>query len=150
MPRRKINQIYDPVLSVQITATKVRRLVYFLVANRPVRYKKGYSRIVYIGTTERGVRRIAASASYHITAAGELKGIRRLDAYVIWVKSKQGPQKKKGRTHWELLERAMLLSFRKSYGNPPRLNQTGHKMKERNEFDTFSRRTINRVINRYT
>ncbi|MBI4128297.1 MAG: hypothetical protein HY459_04495 [Parcubacteria group bacterium] len=154
-PHRRINQIYDPVLSVQITATKVKRLVYFLIANRPVRYgekghKKGYSRIVYIGTTERGVRRIATSASYHIAAAGELKGIRRLDAYIVWVKSKKGPQTKKGMKLWAVLERAMLLCFREMYGEPPRLNKQGRKMKPKHEFDTFSKRTIVRVINRYT
>ena len=150
MTHRRINQIYDPVLTVQITATKIKRLVYFLVANRPVRYEEGYSRIVYIGTTKLGVRRIATSASHHIAAAGELQGIRRLDAFVVWVKSKKGRQTKKGMNLWAVLERAMLLCFCEMYGEPPRLNKQGHKMKLKHEFDTFNERTIARVINRYT
>jgi hypothetical protein len=44
--RRNVNQIFDPVLIVNISATNVKRLVYLLVANRPVRYGKEYSRIV--------------------------------------------------------------------------------------------------------
>jgi hypothetical protein len=151
MAHRRVNQIYDPVLSVEISATKVKRLVYLLVANRPIPYDKGYSRIVYVGTTGKGVRRIAASASNHIIGAGnKLKGIRRLDAYVIWSKSKAGPQTKKGAKFWGILERAVLLRFRELYQEPPHLNGTGHKMKERNEFAVYRRGTIDRIILRYT
>src|ERR1700761_1231546 len=125
MRRRRINQIYDPVMSVQTAATKADRLVYILVANRPLRYKKGQSRIIYIGTTSKGVRRIAASASGHISTAPERdSGIRRIDAYVVWAGSKRGKQTHKGVSHWLLLERALLISFCDQYDSPPRLNGT--------------------------
>ncbi len=76
MLKRRINQIYDPVITVDIAATKVKRLVYLLVANRPIKYGKDYSRIVYVGTTGHGIRRIAYSASKHIVGANrKLKGI---------------------------------------------------------------------------
>ena len=149
--RRRINQLYDPILSIEITATRVKRLVYLLVANRPMRYGRDYSRIVYIGTTGHGVRRIASSASRHIVEAGEqLKGIRRLDAYVVWAKVKGGRQTRRGMNFWAVLERAMLLRFREKYGEPPKLNRTGYRMKERAEFEAFRKRTIDRIINRYT
>ena len=151
MAHRRVNQIYDRVLSVEISATKVKRLVYLLVANRPIRYQRNYSRILYVGTTEKGIRRVAQSASRRIVdARRELNGIRRLDAYVIWVRTKAGPQSKKGMNFWRILERAVLLRFRELYNEPPHLNGTGHKMKERNEFDVFRRRAIDRIILRYT
>lgn len=151
MSRRRINQIYDPVLTVDISATKAQRLVYLLVANKPLPYDKDYSRIVYVGTTGKGIRRIAASASKNIVDAGQrLTSIKRLDAYVVWAKSKKGPQTKKGAKHWSILERAFLMRFRNMYGSPPLMNGTGQRMKERNEFDVYSRSTIDRIILRYT
>ena len=111
--RRRINQIFDPVLSVDIAATKVKRLVYLLVANRPVRYGRDYSRIVYIGTTRNGVSRVASSASKRLVEAanGDLRGLRRLDAFVVWAKSKKGPPTSKGKNFWHDLERALLIEF---------------------------------------
>jgi hypothetical protein len=91
MAHRRINQIYDPVLSVEIAATKTQRLVYLSVANKPIRYTSGYSRIVYIGATEKGIRRASQGASKHIVSAGEqLSGIKRLDAYLRLVEVKKG------------------------------------------------------------
>lgn len=149
--RRRINQIFDPVLSVEIAATKVRRLVYLLVANRPVGYAKDYSRIVYIGTTRNGVRRVAASASRQIVnGADELRGLRRLDAFVVWAKSKRGPQTKRGSNFWHVLERALLIRFKQRYGEPPALNGTGQRMKPKHEFDVFKQSTVDRIINRYS
>ncbi len=152
MTRRRINQIFDPVLSVDIAATKVRRLVYLLVASRPLRYGRGYSRIIYIGTTGHGVRRIASSASKHIVGAGEqLKGLRRLDAYVVWARSRKGPPTRHGMNFWNIPERALLIRFRERYGEPPLLNRAGRRMRpKKHEFETFRLDTIDRVINRYT
>lgn len=151
--RRRINQIIDPVLSVEVAATKVSQLVYLLVSNKPFKIGKNYSRIIYIGTTGLGVGRIAESASTRIVQAIDDKsvpGIRRVDAYVVWAKPRKGPQTAKGRKLWHVLERALLLRFFFQYGTPPPLNGTGHKMKERSEFEVFTRTTIDRVINRYT
>jgi hypothetical protein len=44
----------------------------------------------------------------------------------------------------------MLLRFLEEYKDRPRLNGTGHNMKERTEFDVFWRPTIDRIIRRYT
>jgi len=149
--RRRINQVLDPVMSVETAATKVRRLVYLLVANRPIRYGKEYSRIIYIGTTERGVSRIASSASKRIVqAVEEIRGMRRIDAYVVWARARQGKHTHKGMTFWRVLERALLLQFTQRYGTPPRLNGTGHNMKPRGEFLVFRQAGVDRIISRYT
>lgn len=149
--RRRINQLYDPVLTVHIAATRIPRLVYLLVANRPRRYGKEYSRIVYIGTTSHGVRRMAQSAAKRISEhSRQLHGLRRLDVFAIWAKSLKGRQTKRGMAHWRLLERALLLRFKEQYGEQPALNQTGQRMRERHEFDVFRKKTIDRLIARFT
>ncbi len=151
MARRRINQVFDPVLSVAVSATRVERLVYILVANRPLRYGRDFSRIVYVGTTGRGVRRIASSASSRIArAVEEVRGLRRLDAYVVWARSRRGPQTKRGMNFWQVLERAILLRFKEKFGRVPILNGTGHNMRERHEFHVFRRSMVDRIINRFS
>ncbi len=148
--RRQIRQSFDPVLTIDARQTNVTRLVYILVANRPIRYGRDYSRIVYVGTTEQGIRRIAGSASRRVTQALEqLHGIKRLDAFVIWTSPKTGPQTKRGRKVWYVLERALLLAFKEKYGTQPKLNVQGKRMKEGQEFEVFSREAVERFIKRY-
>ena len=152
-----VNQIFDPVLTVDISATDVTYLVYLLVANRPVRYgKKTYSRIVYIGTTERGIRKIASSASKQIQRVADeklLRGLRRLQAFVIWAKTKTPPGRHRAKSNqdlWRKLERALLVQFcRMHEGYAPRLNKTGHKMRAHDVFDVFRQKRIGRIIDRY-
>jgi hypothetical protein len=121
-------------------------------ANKPFSHGgKGYTRIVYIGTTGSGISRIAGSASVRIKQAIDertVPGLRRLDAYVVWAKGKRGAQTIKGRKFWSILESALLIRFRDKYGEPPALNGTGY-MKENGEFEVFSRDTLDRIINRY-
>jgi hypothetical protein len=147
--RRRVNQIYDPVLSVEVSSTKTKELVYLLAADRPIRYGNQFSRIVYIGTTKKGVSRIAGSASRHIgVAADQLRGLRRLDAFVVAARSRRGPKTHKGVKAWFLLEHALLLKFWQKYGSGPILNGTG-KPRPRHEFDVFAGSSIQRIIERY-
>lgn len=152
MARRRLSQSFDPVLTIDATRTKVKRLVYLLVANRPVRYGKDYSRIVYIGTTKNGIERIAGSASKRVTEALKKEsGIKRLDAYVVWTSTKRGPQSVHGKPLWHILERALILAFKYKYNDdPPRLNIQGRRFREHNEFDIFAYEAVERIINRYT
>ena len=50
------------------TAIKAEHLVYLLVADKPQRYEWKRSPILYIGTTARGVARIANSAAHRADA----------------------------------------------------------------------------------
>jgi len=140
-------------MSVRVAATNVDRLVYLLVANRPFKWGNSYTRIAYIGTTEKGLSRIAYSAAKRIQQAVETRivpGLAQPDAYVVWARPKPGPQTRHGTKYWHILERALLIAFCKEYGEPPVLNSTGQRMRERNEFDVFRRKTIDRIISRYT
>ncbi len=149
--RRRINQVHDPVMSLKTAATRVNRLVYLLVANRPINYGGKYSRIIYIGTTGKGVRRIASSASGRIEdAIDEIHGLKRIDVFVVWARSRKGRYTHNGVKFWQILERALLMCFCKEYDKPPKLNRTGHRMKPNSEFDVFSEAGILRVIRRYT
>jgi hypothetical protein len=148
--RRNINQIFDPVLTAQVTGADYDKLVYFLVANRPHSYPKSSSRVVYIGTTSAGLWRISSSASEKIYKGyDELHGFKRLDAYVIWSKVKRGPGTYRDRPIYRILERAALIVFRKTYGSIPVLNKQGKGITEEHEFTVFSRKRVEQIVGRY-
>jgi hypothetical protein len=147
--RRSVNQIFDPVLTAQVTGAGYDELVYFLVANRPYRYPRESSRIVYIGTTAAGLWRISSSASERIyNGKNELHGFKRLDAYVIWSRTKRGPQTYQGRPIYKILERAALIVFRETCGTIPILNGNGSGIRTENEFVVFARKRIERIVGR--
>ena len=142
--RAKIKQIFDPVLAVERSALRARKLVYLLVANKPIRYGKKYSRIVYVGTTEHGVRRIASSAANRAGKALGLPGVTRVEAFVLHCKLRKHVKM------WEILERAVLLAFRDEFNDQvPRLNIQGRGIRVKNEFKIFSRPQLRRIVNRY-
>ena len=153
MPRkRRINPIFDPVLTIDATKTDVQKLVYILVANRPIKYENDYSRIVYIGTTEQGIKRIAGSASKRVKEAYEkLRGVKRIDAYVVWTKARAGPDTFRGKGTWHVLETALLLKFKKKYGEKSRLNAVEKNFGNRQEyaFELFKEQAVGRIIGRY-
>jgi hypothetical protein len=114
------------------------RLVYVLVANKQFSYTHGKSPIVYIGTTRKGIKRIAESAAHHADDILGRHGITELSARVIT---------SRGRKHVKTrLERAMLLSFREKYGRVPELNKSGKKIQEKDEFKYFSHTAIRNII----
>jgi hypothetical protein len=114
------------------------RLVYVLVANKQFSYTHGKSPIVYIGTTRKGIKRIAESAAHHADDILGRHGITEVSARVIT---------SRGRKHVKMrLERAMLLSFREKYGRVPELNKSGKKIQEKDEFKYFSHTAIRNII----
>ena len=148
--RRNINQIFDPVLTAQVTGADYDKLVYFLVANRPHSYPKGSSRVVYIGTTSAGLWRISSSVSEKIyKGQNDLHGFKRLDAYVIWSRTKRGPSTYRDRPIYIILERAALIVFRDAYGSIPVLNKHGLGIAEEHEFEVFARKRVEQIVGRY-
>jgi hypothetical protein len=143
MKRRSVViQIFDPVLTANVSATSVRKFVYLLIANKPFRCGNDYTRIVYIGMTGVGLHRLAGSVSWRIQESVEkriVSGLRRIDGYVVWAKN----------TKPNVLECALLIRFCKKHGVTPPLNRTGHKMKEGKVFNELREETIDRIINRY-
>ena len=116
------------------------KLVYVIIADKKLRYQNGRSKIAYIGTTKKGISRIAGSVAYRADKVLGLHGVRSFDVRVIACRPRQ-----KVKT-WLLLERALLLAFRESFGEVPRCNSHGKKIKEVREFEVFSRHRLLTVI----
>ncbi len=101
-----------------------RRMVYILRADKPQRYGRKRSRIVYIGETRKGTRRPASSAaSKSLKAFGKLRGVRRIDVHPITFRGKQHVRM------WEVLERGLLSTFKEIYGDIPCYNRQGRGKK---------------------
>jgi hypothetical protein len=130
----------DEALRTTRVAIGKNKLVYVLIADKRLSYKSGKSRVAYIGTTKKGVARIAQSAAGRAEAILNLRGVRAFHVRVITCKSRQNVKT------WRKLERAMLLCFRERFGEIPECNTQGSKMKETDEFEYFSRTAVKNVI----
>lgn len=140
--RRKLNIAVSsgPVMTVSRAGVRHQKMCYVIKANRLLRYPTGKSRIAYIGTTEIGIHRLAQSAaerSGHILGS---RGITSFEVFVLTCRSAPGVQT------WRLLERALLMTFRDTFGDVPLANWTGMGFKERDEFDYFTRRRVRDVL----
>src|SRR5690606_24986532 len=113
-------------------------------SNKAFRYKYGKSRIVYIGTTKTGTSRIAQSAVDKSKELLTLHGIKQLEFYVVTCTSVRNLQS------WKKLERALILTFRQMYGDPPKENKQGRKMKLGDEYKYFNRNQLEKVIQKYS
>jgi len=116
------------------------KLVYVLVANKRIKYAKGRSHIVYIGTTKKGVARVAQSAAAHAEAILNLHGVRSFQARIITCGPRQNVET------WKKLERCLLLFFRDEHGEVPRFNSHGKRMKETDEFVYFAKSRIATIM----
>jgi hypothetical protein len=129
------------VMTLGRDALGADRLVYILAVNKPVKYTRGRSRIVYIGTTKRGVRRVAASVAHHAERLLRRPGLRSVDAHLLTYGAKRG-----ARNLWAKLERAMLVIFKNEYGDIPLLNKVGMNFWPGKEFSYFSRHTLRKRV----
>jgi hypothetical protein len=110
--------------------------VYLLTVNKPYRYTYGRSRIVYIGTSKNGASRVAQSAVYKGKPFLQDFGINTLSAFVITVPGTQNVRR------WKQLESALLLAFRREYGEKPRANKQQPRTKPETVFKDFKERTL--------
>src|SRR5438876_573559 len=113
----------DLALQATRVTTGKNKLVYVLVTDKRLRYGKKKSRIAYIGTTKNGVSRIAQSVAARAPAILRLHGVRSFDARIITCKPRQHVKT------WFKLERALLMTFRELYGQVPKCNSHGKRMK---------------------
>ncbi|MBI2898704.1 MAG: hypothetical protein HYY17_00820 [Planctomycetes bacterium] len=123
----------DPALEVWRTSIGQNRLVYLLLADKRLKYLHGRSHVAYIGTTKKGVARIAASAAYRAEEILGMHGVRRCTARVVTVKRRQNVKT------WVKLESALLLVFRREYGHVPICNTAGKRRRETDELRFFDR-----------
>jgi adenylosuccinate synthase len=121
-------------------------MVYILTANKHLRYRDkesrtvGRSKILYIGTTKRGVGRPAASA---VNKASEvfyhLHGVRTIDVHVVTCATRNKKQT------WKKLEAALLDAFRHRYFQLPKYNKVRPKPVE----GLFSSNALQKLIARF-
>lgn len=133
-----------PAVTITRVALKTDRLVYFAVANKAIKYLYGRSRIVYIGTTKRGARRIAASAAAKANEMLSIYGISSLEFYTVSCRARQGVKT------WHKLERGLILSFREVFGEIPACNTQGNRIKWTDEDWYFTRRRLRSVVEMYS
>lgn len=130
-----------PAMTVRRVALDHERLVYVICADRKLRYDSGdYSHIAYIGTTKKGISRVAGSAAYRAQDILWEHGVQSFDVRLVTCPSR------KGLRSWMRLERAMIISFREMFGKIPLCNVQGSGFEEYREFDTFKRSRIDQII----
>jgi hypothetical protein len=128
--------------ALEATRVSIRneKLVYVLVTDKALKYPKGKSRVAYIGTTRNGASRIAQSVAVRSYEILKIRGVRRLQARIVTCVPRKHVQT------WRKLERALLLVFRKEYGEPPWCNTQGKGLRERDEFTYFRRSRIRSIL----
>lgn len=148
--RLKIKFSKSPSIIIHRAAFRNDRLVYVARANKRIRYPVGdksriaqmreRSRIVYIGTTKKGARRIASSAA----AKGEELlydyGMKGLEFHIVTCTRRPGVES------WRKLERALIIRFRELYGDIPKGNNLGRFWRWKDEKDYFSQDKLDQVI----
>ena len=123
--------------SVTRDCLRDKRLVYFILADKKLQYPKGRSRIAYIGTTRKGMSRILSSLAFRAKKILRERGVR--ECHVKLVACAERP----GFETWRILERELLVGFRKLFGTVPRFNTQGKGVKRPGYF-TSAR--VQRVI----
>jgi hypothetical protein len=124
--------------AMQATRVSIGRLkfVYILLTDKKLKYRKGKSRVAYIGTTRNGVTRIAQSIAARAHVILGLRGVRSFEARIVTCRPRR-----RVRT-WRKLERALLIEFREAYGQVPKCNSHGKKMRSTDECRYFARRRL--------
>jgi len=130
----------EPSFVIHRTAFRHDKLVYVARANKKIRYAWGSSRIVYIGTTKKGAKRVASSAAWKGETLLYDYGIRSLEYHVVTC------DKVPGLETWKKLERALLIRFRERFGRGPRANKVGAWTHWKDEKKYFSEEKLDRVI----
>jgi hypothetical protein len=140
-PKRiKLSLKRDPAIQATRVSIGRLKLVYVLIADKRLKYPMGKSRIAYIGTTKKGAARIAQSVAGRAQAIFRLRGVHSFHARVITCRPRRNVKT------WIKLERALLVAFKKQYGDVPECNTHGVKMKERDVFRIFSRAGVKSII----
>ncbi|MCX5648871.1 MAG: hypothetical protein NTX40_07225 [Planctomycetota bacterium] len=117
--------------AMEVTRVSIhgKKLVYVIQAQKPWKYREGRSRVVYIGTTRKGVTRIAQSAAAKAKQVLELHGVRAFEVRILACAPRRNVKT------WLKLERALLAVFRKEYGAPPKCNTVGKRVKWRDDIE---------------
>lgn len=138
--RLTIRAAAAPVIIVSRAALHERSLVYVACANKLIKYPRGRSRVVYIGTTKNGIDRIAASAARTAKRFLNHHGVRSLDCFVVTCR------KRPGLKTWKKLEHALLLAFKDVFGQVPIGNTQGKNSFWDDELSYFKLRRLRTIV----
>ena len=130
-------------MSVSRRAVRTRKLVYVICTPKPHKYANHRSRIIYIGTTEKGVHRVASSIAHKAIDFLQRWGIRRLDVYLITCSARPGVPS------WRRLERDLLVAFKLEYGSVPLANTSGKNFTPDKLSGLFQYRRLIKVLKTY-
>jgi len=147
MPNNKkltIRTSAEPAISIMRNALHAEQLVYIAVVNKPLAYRDGQSCIAYIGTTKAGVKRIATSAAYRAPELLQLHGVHQLSFFVVTCVAR-----KRVKT-WQKLERALIITFKQRFGEPPKCNNKGTKQSWNDEHHYFTQTRLEGIIRQYS
>lgn len=138
--RLKVSLKRDEALRATRVTIGKNKLVYLLIADKRLKYVGGKSRIAYIGTTKKGVARIAQSVAARADDILSLHGVRTFHVRIVTCRPRQNV------STWKKLERALLLSFRERFGEVPSCNSHGTRMKITDEYRYFGAKGVANVI----
>lgn len=142
--RLRVSLKRDEALRATRVSIGKNKLVYLLIADKRLKYKGGKSRIAYIGTTEKGVARIAQSVAFRADTLLRLRGVRSFHARIVTCSPRRSVET------WKKLERALILRFRERFGEVPKCNSHGKKIKRTNELRYFAKAAIENVLDELT
>lgn len=123
----------DEAMQVSRIALGADKLVYAIVASKRLKYPNGRSRIAYIGTTKKGISRIASSVAERSDSVLNLHGVKSFTVRVLTCKPRQ-----KVRT-WFKLEHALLWVFKEHFGEVPKCNSPKRTKTAGDVFKYFSK-----------
>lgn len=145
MPKKlRIKTTNSSSIVIRRNVTKSEKLVYIACGNRKFKYQYGKSKIVYIGTTKTGANRIAQSAANKAKSLFDLHGLKELEFYIVTCGIMQNVKT------WKKFERALILTFRQVYGEPPKSNTQGKRIKWTDEKKYFTISKLESVLEKYS
>jgi hypothetical protein len=139
---RRLKLSLKRIHAIEVTRIAVgnQKLIYVLVADRKFSYPHGKSAVAYIGTTKKGIERVASSAAHRAEDILSRFGVKKVTSRIVTCAPRQ-----KVKT-WLKLERAMLIAFRAEFGRVPAFNSHGKQMRETDEYDYFARNAVRKLI----
>ena len=138
--RLKVKLERKCVMQVNRVSLGKKKLVYVIVAQKLLKYPWGRSKIAYIGTTKKGMDRIAQSVAARADAVLSLHGVKEFTVRSLTCNPRRNVKT------WEKLEDALLLLFRQRYGRLPVCNEKGKHVKETDQFLCFRRERLEKML----
>lgn len=133
-----------PVMEVHRKVLDHQKVVYLLVANRAIKYTRGRSRIAYVGTTSKGIQRVASSVAHRAASILSGHGLSSMKIYIVTCRPQRNVRT------WTLLEKALIAQFVQWFWQPPRCNSQGMNFHWTPKLDRyFSKKAIDNILGEF-